>query len=490
MKNKLHHILTLFAAASLTLTACSDDDSFTTSPSNLLSFETDTLSLDTVFSTVPSPHKQFMVHNNSGDGLRIVNTRLQNGNQTGFRVNVNGTYLSERLGYQVNDLELREGDSLRVFVELTSTNNLGTLPQLVADDLVFTLESGVRQKVNLRAWSWDAFMLRDVQVNNDTNISNELGNPVVVYGGITVSEGATLTIAPQTTIYFHNNAGIDVNGTLKAVGEKGKEITLRCDRLDRMVSNLTYDNNPGQWGGIRLRPTSYDNEVVWADIHGGTTAFRCDSSADATRQRLVLRNTTIHNMKGSGVWSECSNVTIENTQISNALDSCLFFRGGNVHINSTTVAQYYPFDSNRGPAIAFADPKGENSQPLTMRVTNSIVKGYEDDVIYWSKNTADSKLDVRFNHCLLRTPKPADDDSLMFSGSIYEDVKDTLTNGRNSFILFDTDNFFYNFTPKEGTLAIGAADPVTTAAEDRNGKPRNTQRPDMGCYETDKKGEE
>ena len=138
---KTSYIVTLCASLLLTLASCSDDDSFSTSPSNILSFETDTLSLDTVFSTVPSPHKQMLVRNNSGDGIRITSARLQSGNQTGFRVNVNGTYLSETIGYQANDLELRKGDSLRVFVELTSANNLDTLPQLVSDNLVLPLKA-------------------------------------------------------------------------------------------------------------------------------------------------------------------------------------------------------------------------------------------------------------------------------------------------------------------------------------------------------------
>ena len=483
---KTSYIVTLCASLLLTLASCSDDDSFSTSPSNILSFETDTLSLDTVFSTVPSPHKQMLVRNNSGDGIRITSARLQSGNQTGFRVNVNGTYLSETIGYQANDLELRKGDSLRVFVELTSANNLDTLPQLVSDNLVFTLESGVKQQVNLRAWSWDAFLLRSPVVERDTTISNLHGKPVVVYGDITVKENATLTIAPATTVYFHNGAGINVYGTLKAVGEKDSEITLRCDRLDRMVSNLTYDNNPGQWRGITLRRTSFDNEIAYTDLHGATTAVLCDTTLNDERKKLAIRNTTIHNLKGCGVKAVGCNISIENTQISNAMDSCLAFLGGNVSINNSTIAQYYPFDANRGPALTFANAKGDSFFPLNMSVKNSIIKGYEDDVIYWSRGTLDSVLNVRFENCLLRTPMPATEDSTMFSDCIMEDVKDTLTTGRNSFVLFDTNFFFYDFTPKTGSQAIGTANPETTLPEDRRGKARNPEKPDMGCYETDK----
>lgn len=478
----------LCALFSLVFIACSDDDSFSTSPSNILTFETDTLSLDTVFSTVPSPHKQMFVYNTSGDGIRITNVRLQNGNQTGFRVNVNGTYLGELSGYKVNDLELREGDSLRIFVELTSANNLDTKPQPVSDNLIFTLESGVRQQINLKALSWDAFLLRNLTINNDTTISNPDGKPVVVYGNITVKEGKTLTIAPGTTIYFHDKAGIDVSGTLKAIGEQDNEITLRCDRLDRMVSNLTYDNNPGQWGGITLRANSFNNEMAYTDLHGATSAFLCDSSVNATDTKLILRNTTIHNLKGHGVKATNCKIHIENTQISNALDSCLYFLGGDVNIQYSTIAQYYAFPSNRsrGPALAFANALGDQYIPLTMTVSNSIVKGYDDDVIYWSRGSLDNELQVKFENCLLRTPQPSTSDITMFSDCIFEDVKDTLTTGPNSFIMFDTHNFFYDFTPKEGSQAIGAAIPDPNIPIDRKGKTRHTQKPDMGCYETDK----
>ena len=151
-------------------TACNDDDSFTTSTSNLLTFSTDTLRLDTTFSKVPTPTKTFWVYNRSGDGIRLTNVRLENGNQTGFRVNVDGIYLGQSSGYQVNGLEVRNKDSIRVFVELTTPINGNTDPTLVEDNLIFTLESGVRQKVNLNAYSWDAELLKNVEITTDKTI--------------------------------------------------------------------------------------------------------------------------------------------------------------------------------------------------------------------------------------------------------------------------------------------------------------------------------
>ena len=90
----------------------------------------------------------------------ITNVRLAQGNQTGFRVNVDGVELSAANGYQVRDLEVRNKDSIQVFVEMTSPFNNAATPQEVVDNLLFTLESGVQQKVNLRVYSWDAELVK------------------------------------------------------------------------------------------------------------------------------------------------------------------------------------------------------------------------------------------------------------------------------------------------------------------------------------------
>ena len=202
-------------------TACSDNDSFSANPSSQLTFSVDTLQLDTLFSNIPSSTYTFWVFNRTGDGLRINSVRLERGNQSGFRANVDGTFLDP----VANNIEVRKGDSLRVFVEVTPQQNNAIDPQLIEDQLVFTLESGVIQRVNLRAYSWDAVSLTNLQVTNDTII--ESSRPVVVYGnGITVSEGTTLTIR-NTTLYFHDGAGINVAGTLVA-----ENSMLRGDRLD------------------------------------------------------------------------------------------------------------------------------------------------------------------------------------------------------------------------------------------------------------------
>ena len=60
--------------------------------------------------------RSFWVYNRNDAGLRCTSVRLERGNQSGFRVNVRGEYLGAEVGYQTNNIELRKGDSLRVFV--------------------------------------------------------------------------------------------------------------------------------------------------------------------------------------------------------------------------------------------------------------------------------------------------------------------------------------------------------------------------------------
>ena len=134
------------------LTACSDNESFSSSAGNRLTFSQDTISFDTLFSAVPSATRTFWVYNDSGDGIRIRTARLERSGQSGYRVNVDGTYL-DPVG---TDFEIRKGDSILVFVEVTTHENHIDGPQLVEDNLLLTLESGVEQRVNLRTYSWDA----------------------------------------------------------------------------------------------------------------------------------------------------------------------------------------------------------------------------------------------------------------------------------------------------------------------------------------------
>ena len=90
--------------------SCSDDDFSTSSSVSPLYFSADTIDMDTVFANIPTSTRTFWVYNRSESNVRLSSVRLAGGNQQGYRVNVDGTYLSSESGFQTSDLEVRKND--------------------------------------------------------------------------------------------------------------------------------------------------------------------------------------------------------------------------------------------------------------------------------------------------------------------------------------------------------------------------------------------
>lgn len=473
----IHRIIMKLLASLLLLAACSDDDHFSMAPNLLLDFSSDTVRLDTCFSTVPTPMKSFWVYNRSGEGIRLQSIRLEKGNQSGFRVNVDGVYLGPQTGWQTNQVEVRNRDSVRVFIELTSGLNYQTEPQLLEDNLVFVLENGNIQKVNLTTYTWDATLLHNIHVQTDSVIDSP-HRPVVIYGGLTVDSLATLTITAGTTLYFHNDAGIDVYGRLTTTGTPEANVVLRGDRIDHMFDYLPYDRLSGQWQGIHFHESSYDNHLRYTDIHGTYDGIRCDSS-DVSRCTLFLEASTVHNCQGNGLKTENCFVRLENSQLTNTLGDCLLALGGRTEVNHCTLAQFYPFDANRGVALRFATA---DTSEEAFNCLNSLITGYGDDQMMIQPGDTANSFKYAFDHCIIRTPVIETDDSIYFTSVIYEDVKDTISAGRKHFRTFDTENFIYDFSLDSVSIAIDKADPTTSLPLDRNGSARG-ELPDIGAYE-------
>ncbi len=416
------------------LVACEDDDNFSSSSGLRLTFETDTLKMDTVFSRSASSTYGFWVYNNNSEGLRLSSVRLSRGNQTGFRVNVDGSYLDNSNGSQVNNLEIRRKDSLLVFVELTPADAHQLEPRSIEDDLVFTLESGTVQKVNLRSWAWDAERWDHLTLQHDTTISS--ARPIIVFGKLKIPQNITLKLK-NTTLYFHDQAGIDVHGTLVT-----DSCLMRGDRLDKMFSYLPYDRVSGQWGGVHFFETSSKNVLTDTEIRNtGEYAILCDSATyNADELRLDLLRCVLHNGEGDGLICRNSNIRLQACQITNMGGECVAIEGGQAQIHRCTIAQFYPFDGNRGAALLFT-----NTLPLhSLFCDSTIITGYADDVIMGIQADTTQVFEYRFMHSILRTPKVETADSARFSDIMWESPKDSIQ-GTRHFRLIDEDNLIYDF---------------------------------------------
>ena len=407
------------------LTACSDNDSFTTDRSHRLTFACDTILMDTLFARVPSSTYSFWVHNQSGDGLRLRSVRLERSGQSGFRANVDGTFLNP----VVNNLEIRKGDSIRVFVEVTAFENASAEPQLVEDNLLFTLESGVEQRVNLRTYSWNAEQWQTLDVTE--NMTIESSTPIVIYGGIHVAKDAMLTIK-NTELYFHDGAGITVDGALTV-----ENSLLRGDRLDHMFDYLPYDRVSGQWKGITVKPHAVGCLLLDSELRNAMDGIVADTTT------VVLSGSTVHNCKGSGLWAHDCVVDIQYSTLSNTLKDCLTLLGCQATLDHVTLAQFYPLSANRGFALRF-EP---SEQVFSLTCSNTLVTGYAEDVI---EGEVDENSKYSFVNCLLRTVVP--EDTQFFKDIIWE-KKDDDIQGKKHFVLVDEDNLIYDFRLKEESPA-------------------------------------
>lgn len=417
----IRRLLFLMISVVVLLASCDDTDSFSTNRGNVLTFSVDTVEMDTLFSTVPSSTYSFWVRNNSGDGIRIQNVRLESGGQSGFRVNVDGTFLDP----VANNLEVRKGDSLLVFVEVTTRETNQQEPQLVEDNLLFTLESGVVQKMNLRTWSWDAERIDTLRIQSDTTI--ESSRPIVVYDSIVVDSGAVLTLL-NTELYFHDGAHLTVRGQLLA-----KNCLMRGDRLDHMFSYLPYDRVKGQWRGIRLLRPSYGNEMQDCEIRNTRDGIVCDSTT------LNMKNCVVHNCEGYGVKGSNSDIEIDGCQITNCLSDCLLADGGIVAVNHSTLAQFYPFSANRGAALRFNTGK----RGIDFSCLNTLATGYEADVVFGEQKDTTLTYRFKFENCLLRTDSVHNSEYM--KDIIWETPKDSIE-GKKHFRKIDEDNLYYDFS--------------------------------------------
>lgn len=464
-----------------TLSACMDEEKFDTRAGDRLRFSVDTLSFDTVLAGVDTPTRYFMAYNPNSHGVSITDVSFAGGASGGFRVNVDGMYINHGM---TQTIDCRGGDSLRVFVELTPTASTDEVCSDITVQLRFTLSNGETDAVVLTATQQNVEVLREQHITGDTLLEGRL--PYLVYGHLTVDEGATLTLAPGCCFYFHTDAYLRVEGTLQAIGTGEQQIVMRGDRTDNMFEGQPYDRVPNQWQGIRFTGSSYGNHLVYCDIHSGNYGLVCDSS-DTSREKLRLENSVVHNMSKNCLTLTSCQTFVGNSQISNAGAKCIYILGGVSDFIHVTVAQFYPFDGIAEEALYFANESSGLNYPLEkMSFRNSIITGYNDDDImgWYSDESKGVAYNYSFSHCLLNTPK-VDDDPGFVACAWESDSKETKRAA--NFPHFNLPELIFSFALAEKSLAVGIADPQLTSIyypTDRLSRPRLTDgQSDAGCYE-------
>jgi hypothetical protein len=343
-----------FLVTILLCVACSDDEQFTTSRSDVLTLPDDTLKMDTVFSGQASSTYTFWIRNQNSKALRVSDVRLAGGSN-GFRVNVDGEYLHP----SVSGLEILGKDSILVFVEVTAPKAGQQTPKPLDEQLILTLESGIQQEVKLRAWTWDVERWDNKTITADEEVKAD--KPILVFGKLTIAPEATLRLR-GTTLYFHDGAYVDVQGSLDA-----EEATLRGDRLDRMFPYLPYDHISGQWRGLVVRENAR-LLLTDCDVHGANEAIFAEKGSS-----IELTGTTVHNTAGIGINATECTVVLDHCLLSNAEGHLLTAKGCQLTMSHCILAQYYPF--------AMRDVALHLDEGTKHQIEKMVIAGYEDELI-------------------------------------------------------------------------------------------------------------
>ncbi len=368
-------ILSITLMALLVYGSSCRKEQFESDPSSRLTFSTDTLMFDTLFTQLgggPNPrsvNKRFTVHNPHAKTIK-TSIHLGMGNISPFRINVDGLPVSH-----IEDYEIRPNDSIYVFVELSIDQNNQTNPLIVQDSVVFQTNGNV-QDVKLVAWGQDAHYLVDSVLTGNVTWADQT-KPYVIFNSVLVDENASLTIKEGVKVYSSVNSKLYVNGTLRIEGVKDNPVVLQGARLEQ-----DYRNTPSQWYGIWLLTESRDNSIRYAEIKNGVIGVRVDYLQNGGGFKLDIQNTKILNMSAGGLigyttWIKATNVLSANCGQYTFLGEL----GGHYELTHCTFANYNTTFLRSKPAFGlsnadYTDTNGVvTKNPLYFDVANCIIWG-------------------------------------------------------------------------------------------------------------------
>jgi len=456
----------------LTMWSCIDDWKFSADSGYSLEFSADTVRFETVYTGVTSASTSFMVYNPNDVGLRF-DALMGSGSASPFRMNLDGEG-----GTVITGLEIPAGDSLFCFVSvnITSTEQPDIFDAL--DSIRFVLESGVVQSVHLSAQGQNAIRLNGKRIEADETLNSRL--PYIVFDSLYVAEGATLTLAPGTRLYFHQNAVLDVAGTLIAQGTRDSVIVMRGDRLDNMLPGIPYDLLSGQWGGIRLRSGSYGNRLEWCDVHGGNWGIFADS-AGSDQTKLSVISSIIHNVNVNGIEAVDCRIEVANSQITNAGVSCVDITGGWSEFTFCTIAGFSLWNIG-SQAVVLTDWYGKGTVPfLGASFRNCIITGlHETEFVTLFPDSVAKTAPYSVSNSLLMVRDTTD---TRYHNVVFED-RSSKVYGSYNFVDRTVKDYSSVFALDSLSPARGIADSLSAVwPMDLAGVPRPPVGADAGCFQ-------
>lgn len=428
-----------------------------------LHFSTDTLTFDTVFSTLGSFTIGIKIFNEEDQKVNISSVRVEGGETSFFNLNVNGIP-----GNEVFDQVLAAKDSLYVFATVKIDPRNENNPYIITDRLIATM-NGKEYSIPMIAYGQDAHYYIDTVIGH--SITWLTDKPYVIMKNALVDSGATLTIPGGCRVYVHADSRLYVDsGTLKVMGTKTDSVVFQGDRLDRAY--FGYEGYPGEWGGLYFTERSKDNELNWVVLKNGGNSTRLgngvaqpatiqvngDANVTAIPQ-LSLNHCIIENSFGYGILSFTGDIAAKNTLIHTtgqqavgilqggrySFDNCSFvnyFPQKVAHTDQPTVAVLNYFDISTteyvlGPLVAsfrncviygslenelYADRRDPQGGDYALSFTNCLIQSKDALPEYVTQTGCIFNQDPKFVDAKAWNYRPADGSPLIGSGIVIPDL--------------------------------------------------------------------
>ena len=475
------------------ISSCNKDNIFSGENANL-SFSVDTLTFDTVFTTVGSATKYLKIFNPNEEDVVLDRIYLDEGQSSKFRLNINGLAIDE-----LSDVTILGRDSIYIFAEVTVDPDapVSVSPFVIEEFLNIDFKNESYQ-ILLEAWGQNANYITGRDAKGVISILScdmqdfilDDPKPYVLHG-ILVVDSCNLVIPEGTQIYVHggiaiNDLGIfndgriiiSANASLQANGSAEAPIIIQGDRLEEEFSDV-----PGQWVGIIISAESSSNSLRHTIIKNSNIGMLVDSSASLTMNAVEIANTS-----GPGIVGRNASILANNTLVyNNGTVSAQLQYGGNYGFSNCT---FYNDDNDRQPALYLSNYNCLDDQCMTADVkrlsasfTNCIIAGTNQDEINlddWNEGMNPDQFSFNFEHCMVSI------DELLLPEQYPEFLNESIATSKIEqldSIFIDRSN--YDLRLDTMSVAIDQGKDLFFITEDIRGFPRSDVN-DLGCYEHQK----
>lgn len=501
------YLISLFILVLIILgSSCRKDLEYAPSAGNL-EFSKDTVFLDTIFTNTASSTRTLKVYNNTRDDVEIPSIRLSQGQNSSYRLNVDGD-----AGKEFSNIPILAQDSIFIFIETTfNVSDTSQNEFLYTDAIQFDTGSDL-QEVQLVTLVKDAIFLYPGRLSDGTKETiliglDESGNevraegfeleenqlnftnqkPYIIYGYATVPEGKELIIDAGTRVHFHKDSGvlvkatasIQINGALSVDQEiLENEVIFSGDRLESELSNV-----PGQWGTVWITSGSINNTINHLTLKNATVGLLVNGDDLLESPTLTLTNSQIHNSASVNLWAKKAVIKAENVVIGNSGNTSLYCNlGGKYEFAHCTIANYWSNGFRGGAALEIDNFTGSSADNLEKaEFFNCIIDGNNAlELVLRSNGT--NMFQYAFTNCLLKFRDNSgqfDSDPLYDFGNLGL-YKEVLLNEDANFLNVNKNDFrIQNPTAVDGKANIGTAlqIPFDILGIDR------TSSPAIGAYQ-------